>query len=547
MADPERHVDCCPPPSERSQSDIEGARNFLRERLVLFAKLAFFIICGYYVLANLLLSLGPSYPWIHWVDRPKNYILLATAALEAAVWFLAARRVSSPRFLRLLDAGGLMMFTILCALGAMLEEGSTFLIPPIVGTGNILVARAVIVPSDAFRTFWIGVLASVPTAAANYLVLSRAPAGTAPNPPLLDAAMVYLWCLVGVVSSTVASRVIFGLRREVKEARRFGQYTLEEKIGAGGMGEVYRARHALLRRPTAIKLLRCDQAGEQSIARFEREVQLTSRLTHPNTIAIYDYGRTPDGTFYYAMEYLPGITLEDLVKDHGPQPAGRLIHILKQVCASLSEAHDIGLIHRDIKGANVILCERGGMHDVVKVVDFGLVKDLQRLSNNSLSGINTIAGTPLYLSPEILRQAGTVDGRSDLYSLGVLTFYLLTGKQLFQGESFVEIASHHLQTPPPLPSSCVPFEVPRDLEAIVLRCLEKDPARRPADARTLLRELSLCRNAGDWGPEEARAWWREHQARKGSPSAGGANGGSPAGGDAFAVTAVIEPAREAAS
>jgi serine/threonine-protein kinase len=454
------------------------------------------------------------------------------------VWAIASRHGASQGLLRFLDAAGVILFTSTCSLGAYLDVGSGFLIPSIVGASNAIVARAVIVPSPALRTLWIGLLASVPPVIANALSLSRTPAAASAGPVIQETALVGLWCLVAVVTATVASRIIFGLRREVKEARRLGQYTLEERIGAGGMGEVYKARHALLRRPTAIKLVRSTQVGEQNIARFEREVQSTSRLTHPNTIAIYDYGRTPDGTFYYAMEYLPGITLDELVKREGAQPAGRLIHILKQICASLAEAHDLGLIHRDIKGANVILCERGGMFDVVKVVDFGLVKNVQSLTDNGLSGVNTIAGTPLYLSPEILRQSDRIDGRSDLYSLGVLAFYLLTGKQLFQGKSFMEIASHHLQTPPPVPSTCVPFAIPRDLETVILRCLEKDPALRPANARALSAELAACANSGDWEPEEAHKWWREYQAAKGVLPRNGADGEAGIPTTAFEVTAV---------
>lgn len=279
------------------------------------------------------------------------------------------------------------------------------------------------------------------------------------------------------------------------------------------MGMVYKASHAMLRRPTAIKLLKPETAGEQSIARFEREVQMTSRLTHPNTIAIYDYGRTPEGIFYYAMEYLPGITLEDLVRQDGAQPPGRVIHVLKQVCASLREAHAVGLIHRDIKGANVILCERGGMPDVAKVVDFGLVKDTVSQDSATLSAANTITGTPHYLSPEAIRSPGAVDARSDLYSVGVLGYYLLTGKRLFESDSVVEVMSHHLHTTPTPLSARTPRPVPRDIEEAIMSCLEKDPARRPQTAQALMDALEASETAGIWGEAEARAWWRGFEKR----------------------------------
>jgi serine/threonine-protein kinase len=379
---------------------------------------------------------------------------------------------------------------------------------------NTLITRAVLIPSEAYFTAAVGVLPSVSTVLATYVILIRPESATPGLPPALPTAIMGLWCATALVVSAVTSRVIYGLRREVREAKSLGQYTLEERIGEGGMGVVYKARHAMLRRPTAIKLLRADLAGERSIARFEREVQLTSRLTHPNTILIYDYGRTPDGTFYYAMEYLPGITLEELVRQDGPQPVGRVIHILTQVCASLAEAHGIGLIHRDIKGANVLLSVRGGIHDVVKVVDFGLVKDIENISDATLSGAQTITGTPLYLSPEAIRTPDKVDARSDLYSLGVLGYHLVTGKQLFESENFVEICSHHLHSQPIPPSARVARAIPKDIEGLILMCLEKEPSRRPKDASSLLKALEACAGSGDWSEEEARTWWRRFEKSK---------------------------------
>jgi serine/threonine protein kinase len=278
------------------------------------------------------------------------------------------------------------------------------------------------------------------------------------------------------------------------------------------MGVVYRARHAMLRRPTAVKLLPPGQAGEHALKRFEREVQLTSILTHPNTVAIYDYGRTPDGVFYYAMEYLEGTNLDDLVRQDGRQPPSRVVHILRQICGSLEEAHGIGLIHRDIKPANVILCERGGSPDVAKVLDFGLVRDLHGPEQVALTSERSIAGTPLYLSPEAIRAPETVDARSDLYAVGAVAYYLLTGQPVFDGGSLVEVCGHHLHTAPEPPSRRAGISIDPGLEACVLQCLEKDAARRPQTARALGDRLAACGVAA-WTEDDARAWWASRSPR----------------------------------
>jgi len=292
----------------------------------------------------------------------------------------------------------------------------------------------------------------------------------------------------------------------VEKARRLGQYTLEEKLGEGGMGTVYRARHAMLRRPTAIKLLPPDKAGRAALERFQREVQLTAALSHPNTVSVFDYGRTPDGIFYYAMEYLDGTNLEGLVRHDGPQPEGRVAHVLAQVASALVEAHGVGLIHRDIKPENVILCERGGIPDVAKVVDFGLVKDLEQ-GPSHLSRADVVQGTPLYLSPEAVKAPSEVGARSDLYGLGAVGYFLLTGQPVFPGATLVEVCSHHLHTPPVPPAERVGRELHPGLEALILACLEKDPARRPSSAAELRRRLQSLEGLPPWGEDEARAWW----------------------------------------
>ncbi len=322
------------------------------------------------------------------------------------------------------------------------------------------------------------------------------------------------WILIvalalGALGIVLASGKVRKLEKEVRRTHQLGQYTLEEKIGEGGMGSVYRARHALLRRPTAIKLLRSTSDGADALARFEREVQLTSQLTHPNTVAIYDFGRTPDGVFYYAMEYLPGIPLDRLVAKDGPQPEARVVHLLKQVCASLAEAHAIGLIHRDIKPANVMLCRRGETFDVVKVLDFGLVKDVISKDDAQLTGTQVVVGTPRFMAPEAIKAPETIDARTDVYAVGAVAYNLLTGEDVFPGKTGAEVIGHHLHTKAPLLSQRLNRPVDAFLEDLLKRCLAKDPASRPATAGALLLEIEERWKGPLWSQREAAAWWMQ--------------------------------------
>lgn len=309
-------------------------------------------------------------------------------------------------------------------------------------------------------------------------------------------------------------------RRRLGEAelklKQLGQYTLEEKIGEGGMGVVYRARHALLRRDTAVKLLLPDRADPASVARFEKEVQLTCQLTHPNTIQVYDYGHTPEGIFYYAMEFLRGLNLHELVARYGPQPEGRVVHILAQVCDSLAEAHAVGLIHRDIKPANVFLCSRGGVPDCVKVLDFGLVREFRADDPHRTTSAkdNVIEGTPWFTPPEAITGSGRIDPRSDLYAVGALAYFLLTGQYIFDAETVPEIHDKQLASIPIPPRQRTSNPISREMEQIILRCLEKDAALRPQSADELKTLLLTCAAAADWKPEARLAWWNsyEHQA-----------------------------------
>lgn len=323
----------------------------------------------------------------------------------------------------------------------------------------------------------------------------------------LVTALLLLFSLGMLAFAVYASRLDLKARRAALDAKQLGQYVLEEKIGAGGMGVVYRARHHMLQRPTALKLLDVEQTNERAIARFEREVQFTSQLTHPNTIMIYDYGRTPEGVFYYVMEFLEGINLEDLVIRFGALSEGRVIHILRQLCGSLSEAHQRGLIHRDVKPANVMLTRCGGMVDFVKLLDFGLVKPHHEVRQVTQDG--AVTGTPMFMSPEAI-QNGELDARSDLYAVGAVAYFLMTSTNVFLGENIVELCRKQVHEAPQPPSERLERPVDPELEKLILDCLAKSPADRPESAEAILERLDRCREAHTWTPSVARQWWSRY-------------------------------------
>lgn len=308
--------------------------------------------------------------------------------------------------------------------------------------------------------------------------------------------------------SLLVERLEGSLRKSAVEARRVGPYLLVQEIGRGATGMVYRARHTLLRRPVALKILSPEMTNAVTAEGFEHEVQMTSQLTHPNTVAIYDYGRTPEGLFYYAMEYLRGITLDRLVREFGPQPPGRVIHVLRQVCGCLAEAHHMGLIHRDIKPANIVLTRRAGVCDVVKVLDFGLVKAVNLAPKGPSS--RAVVGTPHFMSPEAISRPENVDGRSDLYSVGAVGYWLLTGKTMFRNQDLNRLLDKQLTQQPVPPSSLVDTSKARDLEELILKCLAKIPDERVQSAEALDEALARCTSAGAWSSAEAQGWWRSH-------------------------------------
>jgi serine/threonine protein kinase len=494
-------------------------------RLSRFGRVLAFVTLGF-VLLNLSTSL-----WLHRPaqNRSSAPLLVSTAAF-AALWLLLRGAPRSPRFVRVVELSTLFIGTGAISTVAVVMD---LIAEPdmIVRTllMYVLLAYAVYVPSTARHTLVVAALMTFPLLGSIFVAfrawdpaLYDPPAATWPKGQVGDMAYpatlvsAAMWSIV-VTMAAVFSQTVHGLRKAVSDIQRLGQYTLEKKLGEGGMGVVYRASHAMLRRPTAIKLLLPDRAGKDDLTRFEREVRRTAMLTHPNTVTVFDYGRTTDGVFYYAMELLEGASLDEIVDVDGPQPAERVIHLLEQAAASLAEAHDAGLIHRDVKPGNIMVVDRGGISDLVKVVDFGLVKDVGLraqdgvTSEPALTMANTITGTPLYIAPETVIAPDTVDARADLYALGAVGYWLLTGTHVFGGNSIVEVFAHHLHSIPDSPSNRLRAPVASDLEAVLLACLAKRPEDRPASAHVLRERLRACAAAGRWTNARAAEWWSAHR------------------------------------
>jgi serine/threonine-protein kinase len=382
-----------------------------------------------------------------------------------------------------------------------------------------VVLFTVVVPTSPRRTL-VAALASVSSVAViiGLVIASGATSFRIDAAPFFFG-LVFPYLLV-VAMAYVGARVVYQLGREVKRARELGSYRLEEKLGEGGMGEVWRAQHRLLARPAAIKLIRPSLAGKangagsaEAVRRFEREAQVIARLRSPHTVNLFDFGIATDGAFYYVMELLDGLDADALLRRFGPIPPERAIYLLRQVCHSLSEAQSCGLVHRDIKPANVFLCRYGEEYDFVKVLDFGIVgtaRDAAGDRRPTQTQENTVHGTPAFMAPE-QAMGPEFDGRADIYATGCLAYWLLTGTFVFTADTSLGLILQHARTPPAPPSTRTERRIPRAFDDLVLACLAKNPADRPQSARELSRRLAELEGANAWSQDRAREWWATHQ------------------------------------
>ena len=451
-------------------------------------------------------------------------------AISISVALFVAAVVGNPRLSPRRTAAIAIVFEIASSYGIaaaeLLQPGSLGFLRDATWIGLSFVAVwtllfSIVVPTSPRRSMLAALAASssVPMMAA--VSFAAYPPPVLPTTGQFFFVFVFPYLLV-VVMAYVGARVLFGLGNEVRKARELGSYHLLERLGQGGMGEVWRARHRLLARPAAIKLIHPLVApsiiGSEAASRFEREAQAIASLRSPHTVDLFDFGIADDGTFYYVMELLDGLDAERIVNKFGPMPAGRVIHLICQVCHSLSEAESISLVHRDIKPANIVLCRYGEDYDFVKVLDFGIVKAIHQPETargvptlTALTAEHVVRGTPAFIAPEQALGGRPVDHRADIYGTGCLAYWLLTGQLVFTGDTPMQLLVQHAQAMPEPPSARTELPIPKELDAIVLECLAKDPSERPQTARELARRLKSVPVREEWTRELARAWWETHQ------------------------------------
>jgi serine/threonine-protein kinase len=388
----------------------------------------------------------------------------------------------------------------------------------------------------AMYVSWVAVVILIfsiiaPTTPRKMLIASMAAASTDPlavwlahlngavTPSIAEVVALFLPNYACAVVATLPSRVFQRLGRRLREAQELGSYQLVELLGQGGMGEVWRAEHRLLARHAAVKLVRPEVLGggnedetRLALRRFDREARATAALSSPHTIQVFDFGTTEDGSFYYVMELLTGRDLESLVRDYGPMHADRAVFLLRQVCHSLADAHARGLVHRDIKPANIYACRMGLEYDFVKVLDFGLVKFSGRGARDQtvVTAEHRTTGTPAYMAPEVILGEADVDRRADVYAIGCVAYFLLTGQLVFEADTSMKMLLQHVQAQPVAPSERTELRIPRELDDLVLACLQKNPDDRPQSAEALFRMVCQCRECDNWDQDRATAWWQTH-------------------------------------
>jgi serine/threonine-protein kinase len=487
----------------------------LRTRLQLSALLLGSGLCVYLIikLFNLFQTSVERSPLIFWAH------LAITVAHLGVAWRLSVRCKTTLRHLRVVEFivfGGTALFFVLVSHAVLADSIKAGFVTDITPPWLLMIfTYALLIPNTWQRAALVIIpLALIPIGLALSVRLTTEDfTAVMQTDPMYRNTMIriFLGMIWGSATAIWGVWSIRSLRREAFEAKKMGQYQLKKLLGRGGMGEVYLAEHRMLKRPCALKLIRPDVADIRlNLKRFEREVQSTARLTHWNTVEIYDYGNTEDGVFYYVMEYLPGMNLDDVVRMNGPFPANRAIYLLKQVCEALAEAHCEGLIHRDIKPANIFSARRGGMYDVAKLLDFGLVRQtgLTASPDDDVTREGAITGSPLYMSPE--QALGEVpDERSDIYSLGAVAYYLTAGRPPFVDENPMRVIMSHAHDVPTPPSVLNP-DIPLRLEQVIMKCLEKKPEDRFANVRLLLRALIDSETEDLWNAEKAAHWWKHH-------------------------------------
>jgi len=446
---------------------------------------------------------------------PGNLIGIAGVASSIAMAYLARKLGKKPPLLIDVGAGYLVLQCLLIAL--LTHWVPIPMVPRVSWVCVAILIYPAIVPNTVRKTLVVSLLAASTEPLAMFIFQQLR--GTEYPGGLLYVAWTSLPNYLAAFLSVVPVKIIHGLGRHLKRARELGSYRLEEPLGKGGMGEVFRATHQMLARPAAVKLIRSEILGSSSpaaarviVERFRREAEAAASLRSPHTINLYDFGVAHDGTFFLVTELLDGLDLESLVERYGPVPPERVVHLLQQACASLEEAHVRGLVHRDIKPSNIFTCRMGLAVDFVKVLDFGLVKAVGDESRDAtmLTAPDVTTGTPAYIAPEVVRGDRVPDHRVDIYTLGCVAYWLLTGRLVFQAPNAVQLMYQHANTAPPPPSERSEFEISPALDNVILDCLAKFPEERPQSAAELSRRLALAVPAPVWTEELAHRWWDRH-------------------------------------